>query len=112
MTCSRTSHLNAAKRKPNPSISIRSRVISSTMDGLLRNHQQPKGKRLPNFRVQTQSSHWFSRLNTLIKLDFESSPREYCCRQLNSSAVMVVYWAGTIRTQFRCSDPAALVDVE
>ena len=34
-----------------PSISIRSRIISSTIEGFLKNHQHPKAIRLLNFRA-------------------------------------------------------------
>src|SRR5882724_3569124 len=53
MTCSRTRASECCGMKLAPSISRRSRVISSTMEALFMNHQQPKGMRLLNFREKT-----------------------------------------------------------
>src|SRR5688500_10386357 len=47
--------------KLGPSNSIRSRVISETIDGLFRNHQQPNGIKLLNFLAATHNWCWFSR---------------------------------------------------
>jgi len=51
-------------------------VISSTIDGLFRNHQQPKGIRLLNFRAYTHNSCWFSRLSTLTRKRFLGKVRQ------------------------------------